>query len=153
MFSTIRAKTLLAIIPLLLLTMITLSWVSYHYSAQIIQSEVSAKMTFQSELILKIFHASLSGPTAIGESIARFTEKGNNGITKSQYAAFLQNIIPTNPLILGAAYGLNLLHTRPMKNTLVLMLIKIKDKLSIQKNMKHLVMTTQLRIGIKMQLM
>lgn len=102
MFSSIRAKTLVAIVPLLLLTMISLSWVSYHYSSQIIRSEVNAKMAFQSDLILKTFHAGLSGPMAIGESIARFTEKGTSGITKEQYSAFLQNIIPSNSLIIGS---------------------------------------------------
>ncbi len=102
MFSSIRAKTLLAIVPLLLLTMITLSWVSYHYSAQIIESEVNAKMAFQSDLTLKTFSASLNGPMAIGETIARFTEKGTASITKEQYSAFLQNVIPSNSLIVGA---------------------------------------------------
>jgi hypothetical protein len=40
MLTSIRAKTLIAIMPLLLLMMITLSWISYHYSAQIIESEM-----------------------------------------------------------------------------------------------------------------
>ena len=102
MFTSIRAKTLAAIVPLLLLTMVTLSWVSYHYSAQIIETEVNEKMALQSNLTLTTFHADLNSPTAIGESIARFTEKGGSGIAKSQYAAFLQNIIPSNPLIIGA---------------------------------------------------
>lgn len=102
MFSSIRAKTLLAILPLLLLTTITLSWVSYHYSAQIIESEVNAKMEYQSSLTIKTFQADLNSPIAVGEAIARFTEKGTSGITKDQYAAFLQNVIPSNSLIFGA---------------------------------------------------
>lgn len=102
MFLSIRAKTLLAILPLLLLTMITLSWVSYHYSSRIIESEVNAKMEFQSSLTLKTFQADLNSPMAVGESIARFTEKGTSAITKEQYAAFLQNIVPSNSLIFGA---------------------------------------------------
>lgn len=102
MFSSIRAKTLVAIVPLLLVTMMTLSWVSYYYSSQIIESEVNAKMAFQSDLTLKTFYAGLSGPMAIGESIARFTEKGTAAITKEQYSAFLQNVIPSNSLIVGA---------------------------------------------------
>jgi len=102
MFTSIRAKTLVAILPLLLLTMLTLTWVSYRYSAQIIESEMNAKMALQSDLTLTTFQAELNIPMAISESIARFTEKGSSGITKGQYAAFLQNIIPSNHLLIGA---------------------------------------------------
>ncbi len=102
MFFSIRAKTLLAILPLLLVTMIILSWVSYHYSAQIIESEVNAEMELKSSLTLKTLQADLNNPMAFSQAIARFTEKGTNGITKEQYAAFLQNIVPADSLIFGA---------------------------------------------------
>ena len=101
MFTSIRAKTLAAIVPLLLVTMVTLSWVSYHYSAQIIQSEMNEKMALQSNLTLTTFQAELNSPMAISESIARFTEKGSS-LSKGQYAAFLENVIPSNHLIIGS---------------------------------------------------
>jgi methyl-accepting chemotaxis protein len=88
--------------PLLLLMMITLSWISYHYSAQIIESEMNTKMDLQTAATLEKFRADLNSYTALGETIARFTEKGNHSISKEQYAAFLQNIIPSNALIVGS---------------------------------------------------
>ena len=102
MLTSIRAKTFLTIIPLFLITMTTLSWISYHYSAQIIESEMNAKMDLQTAATLEKFRADLNGPTALGETIARFTEKGNHAISKEQYSAFLQNVIPSNPLIVGS---------------------------------------------------
>lgn len=102
MLTSIRAKTLVAIMPLLLLTLIALSWISYHYSAQTIESEMNAKMNVQTAAILENFRADLNGPTALGETIARFTEKGSSHLSKEQYSSFLQNTIPSNTLIVGS---------------------------------------------------
>jgi len=98
----IRTKTLLAIMPILLLIMASLSWVSYHYSYQIIETELNKQMNLQLEATLKDFRSHLNSYKSTGETIARFTEKGGNSITKNQYAAFLQNAITSNALILGS---------------------------------------------------
>jgi methyl-accepting chemotaxis protein len=102
MISSIRAKTLLAIMPLLLAILLILSWISYHYSSQIIESEMNVKMDLQTAVTLERLRADLNGPTALGETIARFTEKGNHTISKEQYSTFLQNAIPSNALIVGS---------------------------------------------------
>lgn len=44
---SIRAKTMLAILPLLILVMIILSLISYQYSYGIIQQQLDEKMSLQ----------------------------------------------------------------------------------------------------------
>lgn len=99
---SIRTKTLLAIMPLLLLVMITLSWISYHYSHQIIENELNKKMVLQLNATLEGFRTHLNSHKAIGEALARFSDKGGTNISKAQYAEFLKSIITSNPLTLGA---------------------------------------------------
>ena len=99
---SVRTKTLLAIMPLLLLVMITLSWISYHYSQQIIETELNSKMALQLDVTLEGFRTHLNTHKSIGETIARFTDKGGNSISKAQYAEFLKSAITSNPLTLGA---------------------------------------------------
>lgn len=102
MFTSIRAKTVLAIMPLLLLTLVILSWISYHYSAQIIESEMDARMNVQATAILESFRADLNTPAALGKTVARFTEKSNRTLSKEQYSLFLQNTVPSYPLVVGS---------------------------------------------------
>ena len=99
---SIRTKTLLAIMPLFLLVMITLSWISYRYSYQIIETELNKQMVLQLNASLEGFRTSLNSHKAISETIARFTDKGGDSISKAQYAEFLKSAITSNPVTLGA---------------------------------------------------
>jgi methyl-accepting chemotaxis protein len=99
---SIRIKTLLSIMPLLLFIMVMLSWISYHYSYQIIETDISKQMALQTDATLTDFRSKLNFSKATGETIARLAEKIGDGMTKTQYAAFLQNIVPANEMAVGA---------------------------------------------------
>lgn len=99
---SIRTKTLLFIMPLLLLVMLALSWISYHYSYQIIENELNKQMALQMDVTLGGFRTQLNTHKSIGETLARIVEKGGSSISKNQYSAFLQNAITSNQLTLGA---------------------------------------------------
>lgn len=100
--TTIRTKTLLTFMPLVIISLLILSWIGYHYSAQLIEEEINQKMEVQLDKTLTQFYTQLNAHKAIGQTIARFTETGGNALSKEQYAAFLQNAITSNDLILGA---------------------------------------------------
>jgi methyl-accepting chemotaxis protein len=99
---SMRTKTLLAIMPLLLLVMLAVSWISYHYSQQIIEVALDKQMGLQLDVTLEGFRTHLNRHKAMGETIARFTDKGGTSISKAQYAEFLKSAITSNPLTLGA---------------------------------------------------
>jgi len=100
-FTSIRAKTLVTILPLLLLVMVMLSWISYYYSGQIIEDDINQKMSLQMTGTLNDFQAKLNLTKAMGESLARFAEESGSSITKAQYTAFLKNVLPSNDMAFG----------------------------------------------------
>lgn len=101
-FKSIRTKTLLAILPLLVLVMVILSWISYQYSYGIIEKQLNEQMSLQLQETLHSFETQLSSHKTIGLTLARVAEKGGDTLSKEQYAAFLQNAITSNTQTLGA---------------------------------------------------
>ncbi len=100
--TSIKAKTLLIIMPMLLLVMISLSWISYYYSRQIIENELNQKITMQMQATLENFLTKLISHKTIPETLARIVEKGGDSLTKQQYASFLQNTLSAkNTLTFG----------------------------------------------------
>lgn len=101
-FKSIRAKTLAAILPLLLVIIVALSWLAYHYSSAIIETELNANMGWQLNSTLHAFEAELNAHQMIGQTLARVVEKTGNSLSEDQYQAFLKNAILSNPSTLGA---------------------------------------------------
>lgn len=90
---SIRAKTMLAILPLLILVMIILSLISYQYSYGIIQQQLDEKMSLQLQESLQSFETQLSTHKATGLTLARITEKGSSALSKEQYVSFISNAL------------------------------------------------------------
>ncbi len=101
--TSIKMKTLLIIMPMLLLVMIALSGISYYYSRQLIEKELAQRIEMQMQATLAGFHTKLVNHKTIPETLARVVEKGGDSISKEQYASFLKNVLSAkNELTLGA---------------------------------------------------
>lgn len=100
--TSIQAKTLLFIMPLLLLVMLSLSGISYYYSRQTIEAELQKEMSLQMSATLENFNTKLTSHKAIPETLARVTENIGDALPKTHYARLLEkNLDLNNKLTFG----------------------------------------------------
>ena len=82
--TSIKMKTLLIIMPMLLIVMIALSGISYYYSRQLIETELSQRIEMQMQATLAGFHTKLVNHKTIPETLARIAEKGGQYVLKTK---------------------------------------------------------------------
>lgn len=99
---SIKAKTLLSVLPLFIVSMIVLTAISYYSSVQLINKEIKDKMTNQLMSQTNEIQKSLERHAKIPESLARTVEASSNVLTKENYSELLTNIITANEETFGA---------------------------------------------------
>lgn len=99
---SIRMRTLLLILPLVLLTLIVMSYTSYQYSKELINREIQDKMTFSTGQTVESINRILVEHSRIPVLLARTVESTGNSLTKEQYMGIFKEIITANEPTLGA---------------------------------------------------
>ena len=99
---SIRMRTLLLILPLVLLTLAIMSLTSYQYSRDLINKEIQDKMDFSMGQTVESINRILVEHSRIPVILARSVESTGSNLTKSQYMDILKKIITANEPTLGA---------------------------------------------------
>ncbi|MCB8816979.1 methyl-accepting chemotaxis protein [Desulfosporosinus shakirovi] len=100
--SSVGGKTMLTILPLVLLTLVAMSMVSYKYSETLLKDEIQNKMTAQLNGTIKDIEKQLTAHDTLLQGLARTVESVGNGITADEYASLLKKIITANNVTFGA---------------------------------------------------
>lgn len=99
---SIRMRTLLLILPLVLATLVIMSYTSYQYSRELINNEIQQKMDFNIGQTVESINRILVEHSRIPEVLARSVEASGSSLTKQQYLDILKRIITANDSTLGA---------------------------------------------------
>ncbi|KRF06886.1 hypothetical protein ASG89_18770 [Paenibacillus sp. Soil766] len=100
-FKSIRTRTLVTILPWLILSMFVLFALSYSYSKQIINAEIQEKMEYQLNATINNMQTILTAHSKIPESLARTIEPVGDKIDKGKYFQIIQGLLSTNPDTFG----------------------------------------------------
>lgn len=98
----VSGKTMVTILPLVLLTLIAMSVVSYKYSETLLKDEIQSKMTAQLNGTIVDIEKQLTAHDTLLQGLARTVESVGNGITADGYASLLKKIITANNVTYGA---------------------------------------------------
>ncbi|SHI69347.1 methyl-accepting chemotaxis protein [Clostridium cavendishii DSM 21758] len=101
-FKTIRMRTLMSVLPVVIASMFFLTIISYLSAKSILNKELDAKMNSQLGQVVENIQKNLDKHAAIPMDLARITENTGANLTKDNYAAILKNIITNNNDTLGA---------------------------------------------------
>ncbi|KRE69691.1 methyl-accepting chemotaxis protein [Paenibacillus sp. Soil750] len=100
-FKSIRTRTIVTILPMLILSMFALSALSYSYSKNIINAEIQDKMAYQLNATINNMQTILTAHSKIPESLARTIEPVGDKIDKGKYFQIIQGLLSTNPDTFG----------------------------------------------------
>ncbi|NRF93793.1 methyl-accepting chemotaxis protein [Paenibacillus frigoriresistens] len=100
-FKSIRTRTLVTILPWLIVSMFVLSAVSYNYSKHIINAQIEEKMEYQLHATINNMQTLLTAHSKIPESLARTIEPVGDKIDKGKYFQIIQGLLTTNPDTFG----------------------------------------------------
>ncbi|CAH1217548.1 Methyl-accepting chemotaxis protein McpB [Paenibacillus allorhizoplanae] len=100
-FKSIRTRTIVTILPMLILSMSALSALSYSYSKNIINAEIQDKMAYQLNATINNMQTILTAHSKIPESLARTIEPVGDKIDKGKYFQIIQGLLSTNPDTFG----------------------------------------------------
>ena len=99
---SIKTKMLIWILPVVLIGMMLLTYVSYFYSTSLIKSELQVKMETQLQAKVQEIEKNLQRHGKIAQSLAKVAQSSSTSLTKENYVDLLKGIITTNPETLGA---------------------------------------------------
>ncbi len=99
---SIRMKTLLLILPLVLATLVIMSYTSYQYSRSLINNEIQQKMDYNIGQTVESINRILVAHSRIPEVLARTVEASGSALSKDEYLEVLKRIITANEATLGA---------------------------------------------------
>lgn len=99
---SIKAKILLSILPLFIVSMIVLTTISYYSSIKLLNIEIHDKM--QSQLMWQAtqIQRSLDKHSKIAETLAKAAEASYDVLAKEDYSELLTSVISTNKETFGA---------------------------------------------------
>jgi methyl-accepting chemotaxis protein len=100
-FNSIRTRTLVTILPWLIVSLFVLSAGSYNYSKHMINAEIEGKMEYQLQATINNMQTLLTAHSKIPESLARTIEPVGDKIDKGKYFQIIQGLLTTNPDTFG----------------------------------------------------
>ncbi|MBU5590369.1 methyl-accepting chemotaxis protein [Clostridium sp. MSJ-4] len=99
---SIRTKIILTILPVILISMFVMNYISYEKSKNIINEKIELSMESQLEGNINLIQKSLLEHEQIAESLAKVTQATKSSLSKEQYAEMLREVILTNKDTYGA---------------------------------------------------
>lgn len=99
---SIQARTLIYILPLVLISMIVMTFMSYSYGQQMVNKEIKQKMINQLDLASKKIDESLSTHSMVAKSLAKTAQTSGTLLNKENYEALLKQMVASNSETFGA---------------------------------------------------
>jgi methyl-accepting chemotaxis protein len=100
-FTRIQTKFLVFMLPILICLTLSLSWISYTFSQNMITHEIEGKMNNQLQQTIHDIQNKLSSHTRIPQTVARLVEARGMALNPQDYKAMLLNVPSLNPDTLG----------------------------------------------------
>lgn len=100
-FNSIQTRTLVTILPWLIVSLFVLSAGSYNFSKHMINAEIEGKMEYQLQATINNMQTLLTAHSKIPESLARTIEPVGDKIDKGKYFQIIQGLLTTNPDTFG----------------------------------------------------
>ncbi|SHI69295.1 methyl-accepting chemotaxis sensory transducer with Cache sensor [Clostridium cavendishii DSM 21758] len=101
-FKTIRMRTLMSVLPLVVASMFLLTSISYLSAKSLLNKELDTKMNTQLGQVIESVERNLDKHAAIPMDLAKVAESYGTSITKDNYSIMLKNVITNNTDTLGA---------------------------------------------------
>lgn len=99
---SIQTRTLLYVLPLVLLSMIVMTFMSYSYGERIVNKEIEQKMTNKLDDSLQKINKSISTHSMVAKTLAKTAQTSGTSLSKENYEALLKQIVSTNSETFGA---------------------------------------------------
>jgi methyl-accepting chemotaxis protein len=87
--SSVRGKTLLTILPLIILTLVVMTIISYKYSESLLNNEIQNKMTAKLDGTINDIKQQLSEHSTLVQGLVSTVEATGNNLTTEQYSRVL----------------------------------------------------------------
>lgn len=101
-FKRIKTRILTLLLPLIILSMLLLSAISYQTSKNLINNEIDKQMNEKLDSTVSSIEKSLTNHSKIPVTLARTVEVVGNTMDKEQYVSMLKSYINSNDETLGA---------------------------------------------------
>jgi len=101
-FKSIKGRTLVYILPLVLGSLFILTLLSYQSSKNLINQEIDIKMDKHLNYVVESIEKNLEKHASIPVNLAKVVEASSDSISKEKYADILKNVITSNNDTLGA---------------------------------------------------
>jgi len=99
--SSVSGKTMMTILPLVLLILVVMSIISYKYSETLLKDEIENKMIAQLNGTIKDIEKQLTAHDTLVQGLARTAESVGNGLNAEEYTSLLKNTITSNNVTYG----------------------------------------------------
>ncbi len=99
---TIRAKIMVLLLPIIILSMLLLTTISYETSKNLINNEIDQKMNYKIDQTITSIDNTLYKHKRIAETLAKTVEVTGNQMDRAQYETILKSYIAVNDDTLGA---------------------------------------------------
>ena len=101
-FSSVRSKTFLTILPLIILTLVVMAAMSYQYSEAMLDTEIQNKMTAKLQGTINDIEKQLSEHSTLVQGLASTLQSAGNSLSKEQYISLLEKTVATSDATFGA---------------------------------------------------
>lgn len=98
---SLRTKILAALIPIFIIAMVVLTFISYYYSKNQINTDTAQKMDKQLKLEVSDIQNRLNRHAKVAEGLSKTAEVSGNVLNKDQYKSLVMKFTATNPETFG----------------------------------------------------
>ncbi|MHB8072555.1 methyl-accepting chemotaxis protein [Desulfosporosinus fructosivorans] len=100
--SSVRAKTLLTILPLIILTLVAMTTISYKYSESLLSNEIQNKMSAKLQGTIKDIEKQLTEHGTLIQGIASTVRSADGSFSPEQYTSLLENNVTNSDVTFGS---------------------------------------------------
>lgn len=98
----VRGKTLLIILPLIILTLVVMTTISYKYSETLLNNEIQNKMTAKLEGTINAIEKQLAEHSTLVQGLVSTVEASGNSLNTEQYTNLLKKTVASSNVTFGA---------------------------------------------------
>jgi len=99
--SSVRGKTLLTILPLIMLTLVAMTTISYKYSESLLSNEIQNKMSAKLQGTIKDIEKQLTEHDTSTEGIASTVDSAGGSLSPEQYTSLLKETVTNSNVTFG----------------------------------------------------
>lgn len=99
--SSIRGKTMFTILPIIILTLLAMSVISYKYSESLLSNEIQNKMSAKLQGTIESIEKQLTEHSAINQGIASIVHSAGSSLSAEEYTGLLEKTVAFSNVTFG----------------------------------------------------